>query len=233
MGESECRPGPGSGVAWGAGARGARALGPRRRPGGAGPGGAPDPRGGGRQRGCSWTARLSRAGVEPTWRTALREPEGRRRPRLGVQAPGSPRGQRPGGWVLGAQCCRLGPGWALCPATPAAGSAQGVCPGPRSGPAVGDLPLSPMRREDPGVQAVRVWAWGRGEDRRSWASGSSGLSCSFRPGCPDNSGDTRAGRGHPFPCPPSAGQAECVQTPSAPTEKGTSNMVVKGSPESH
>lgn len=62
-------------------------------------------------------------------------------------------------------------------------------------------------------------------------SSSSGLSCSFRPGVPDNSGhDTLAGRGHPVPSPHyfrGVGQ-NVAQTSSTSTKKGASYVGVDG-----
>lgn len=62
-------------------------------------------------------------------------------------------------------------------------------------------------------------------------SGSSGLSCSFRPGVADNSGHyTRAGRGHPVPSPLyfcGVGQ-NMAHTFSTSTKKGGSYVGVDG-----
>lgn len=134
------------------------------------------------------------------------------------------------GWTLGAPWCGPGSGWGRCSVTPGGVTAQRVCLGPPSrSRGGGRLPPAQSPRAPRNVRA-QVLAGGVA-DSPSPASGGSGLSGSFRPGGPDNSGqDTLAGRGHPTLLPSSfhwAGQS-VAQTLSTPTNEGASYTRVDG-----
>lgn len=90
VGESECRSGDGLLRPLGAGAGGARTLGPRRwGVGGQSGRRVQDLRRGGRGLGLSWTSQLYRERAEQSWATGLREPKG-------IRLSGAQPGAKPG-----------------------------------------------------------------------------------------------------------------------------------------